>query len=101
MGVDIFLLLSSFGLCNSYEKNKIREFYRHRINRLLPTLIVIAIIFIAIHRPQLKTIFNPLFWFSNYWYIGFIIIMYILFPLIYKYLKKVSLFINYSYGKNF
>lgn len=37
LGVDIFLFLSAFGLCNSFEGNKnVRVFYLKRIIRIIP-----------------------------------------------------------------
>ena len=36
IGVDIFLVLSGFGLCFSYEKYNIKTFYYHRLIRIIP-----------------------------------------------------------------
>lgn len=63
IGVDIFLILSGFGLCFSYEKYNIKTFYYHRIIRIIPlywfSLIIIFIcnIFILDGDYSLKQFF--------------------------------------------
>lgn len=34
IGVDIFLFLSAYGLCFSYNKNSLGQFYKNRIKRV-------------------------------------------------------------------
>lgn len=36
IGVDIFLFFSGYGLCYSYEKNTLKEYYWRRFKRILP-----------------------------------------------------------------
>lgn len=36
IGVDIFLFFSGYGLCYSYEKNSLKEYYWRRFKRILP-----------------------------------------------------------------
>lgn len=36
IGVDIFLFFSGYGLCYSYEKNSLKEFYWRRFKRIMP-----------------------------------------------------------------
>ena len=36
IGVDIFLFFSGYGLCFSYEKNSLKEFYWRRFKRIIP-----------------------------------------------------------------
>ena len=36
VGVDLFFLLSTFGLCYSYNNNSLSHFYKRRIFRLIP-----------------------------------------------------------------
>lgn len=43
LGVDIFLLLSGYGLCNSYNQNSLHTFYKHRITRLVPLFLFLAL----------------------------------------------------------
>ena len=87
IGVDIFLVLSSFGLCKSFENNTSIVFYKHRLLRIIPAVFSIALLSILIRKPSFHEIINPLYWYNNYWFIGFIVVMYILFPIVYKFIK--------------
>ena len=101
-GVDIFLLLSGLGLYYSFSKNSnIKDFYIKRIKRVLVPYFILAIpVYIwydLIYASDgiigfLKNLFfvtifskdNNIF----FWYIFFIILCYLLFPLIYKFIHK-------------
>lgn len=52
LGVDIFLFLSAYGLCHSYEKNSLEIYYLNRFKRIVP----IYIFFFLIVACFLKTI---------------------------------------------
>lgn len=43
-GVDIFLLVSGYGIANSLSKNNIQTFYKNRFKRILPTCLLVGII---------------------------------------------------------
>lgn len=43
MGVDIFLFLSSYGLCFSLNRNTTKNFYNRRFIRILPVYFLLAI----------------------------------------------------------
>ncbi len=47
-GVDMFLVVSGFGIAHSLTKNSRNEYYRHRVNRLLPACIVFGCIRFAV-----------------------------------------------------
>lgn len=89
-GVDLFLLLSGFGLYGSLSRNgSVREFYRRRMVRVfLPTFIVTAVHFglKACGEGQyvLKLMAFP-FWLGvgMFWYAPFILTMYLVYPLIF------------------
>ena len=104
IGVDCFLFLSGIGIVQSLNKNdNIKEFYKRRIVRILPTTIPLIVIF-----SYLMLIFNERFnitefnlqittlnfWLGqgNYpyfmWYIPCILLYYLLSPFIFKYLKN-------------
>lgn len=88
-GVDIFLFLSGFGLVYSIKRNNKRTFYSHRVSRLLPSVIFIMILYCVTNIKGADiNWFNPLFWFQEYWYIGFCIVSYILFPYLYNFSLK-------------
>ena len=90
-GVDIFLFLSGFGLYFSYAKcfSK-KEFYKKRVIRILPTVLFLIGLFAIssdlIHGQMPITVFSPKYWFysvyANYWFIGAILFLYVLFPFI-------------------
>lgn len=89
IGVDIFLFLSGFGLVYSIQKNTTTRFYRNRFVRLLPSLIVCAVFicmwYVAIRSTYLIPQINT--WLS-FWFLDFIIIAYLLFPLLYNFFFK-------------
>lgn len=102
-GVDIFLLLSGLGLYYSFSKNSnIKDFYCKRFKRILIPYFMIAIpIYIWYDFVYLSDgiigfiknlFFITLFTSGNvlFWYIFFIIVCYLLFPLIYKFIYKSS-----------
>lgn len=96
-GVDIFLFLSGFGLFFSFKKcETIIDFYKKRFIRILPTVIlllsVFAIVIDWISDDRQYVIFSPKYWFyavySSYWFIGAILFFYIVYPLLFKLVKK-------------
>lgn len=88
-GVDIFLFLSGFGLTFSMRKNDTKPFYVHRFLRIAPSVIAIMFLNVLVNIRHFGLyIFNPLYWFGCYWYIGFIIGGYLFFPYIYRAIKR-------------
>lgn len=100
VGVDIFLFLSGMGLYYSmYSRRSIAGFYKRRAARILPAYAVIGgigwiIIDLVLEKtgfPQFLFDFSTVsFWSEGatlVWYISFILIMYLIFPLIFKMLS--------------
>ena len=98
-GVDIFMLLSGFGLYYSYRNNSnIHEFYKNRIFRLLPAYFIVAIpywLIIDIFRAQkpfyefLKDLLFISFFqkgTSIFWFIPAIFIFSLIFPILWSFL---------------
>lgn len=91
-GVDIFMFLSGYGLFFSYNKNpNLYNFYRKRIWRIIPIITILLITFSIIEIILGNSITKYLtlsYWFyqiySNYWFIGAILIFYAIFPIIYN-----------------
>ncbi|WP_172657215.1 acyltransferase [Myxosarcina sp. GI1] len=95
-GVDIFFLLSGFGLAFGWfqRKPKILEFYKKRLVRILPAYWIILFIHALVHLTyfndfKLKGFTADLLGIGflssrsyNYWFIPSIIICYFLFPII-------------------
>lgn len=101
-GVDVFLLLSGFGLCYSYEKHSLWSFYIRRFQRIIPLYWLAVLLLIC---------FGYLFHFKEYsliqsisylttlgyygigseisnWFVSAIVLLYLLFPLFYKATSK-------------
>lgn len=98
VGVEIFLIVSGIGLYYSYEKQpKFKDYYCKRVINVYLMLVIIRICFNTLEgilfgfKPLKDSILGYLG--LNYifgidktdWYVSFIMIMYLLFPLIYVY----------------
>lgn len=102
MGVDIFLLLSGIGMYYSFAKREdIGAFYKRRMLRVIPVYLPLAVTFLAILEVEgggklnwvnyLLRVTTASYWINGdgiYWYVSYILIFYLLYPLIYKYLLK-------------
>lgn len=95
LGVDVFFLLSSYGLCHSFTKNSIPEFYRNRFFRLFPVYPLFLFLLLLMYGatftfPSWKIFIFQITGLSCFidmdieWYIPALILLYVLFPLIYK-----------------
>jgi len=108
IGVDVFLLLSAYGLQASIEKNRISKFYLNRIKRLFPVyFFFLATLFLTYEndcpfsRMMIQTLYQitglSLFKYQDFFSCGFcfdwftpaIITIYLFFPLISIVVKKV------------
>ena len=96
-GVDIFMFMSAYGLCFSYQKNSNKiQFYKKRLLRVAPSVFILLFLFAIIDTclfdASIIKCIHPLYWFnslySTYWFIGAILVFYILFPFIYDFLFK-------------
>lgn len=47
-GVDMFLIVSGFGIAHSLTKNSRKQYYRNRINRMLPACLIFGFICLAV-----------------------------------------------------
>lgn len=103
-GVDIFMFLSAYGLSFSYGKNRNKRiFYEHRLLRIVPSVAVLLFIFAVIDTclfgASIYHCINLRYWFfslySTYWFIGAILLFYVLFPYIY------DLLTSYHYNELF
>lgn len=121
-GVDVFLFLSSIGLCYSLQKNQLKVFYKNRVVRILPTWLTVLVIvhvtglFISSKLPDMnfgypRNFVEGLCWYTGVgfflnkchyeWYVPALLLLYSISPLIYKTTKTVnvmliifSIFIN-------
>lgn len=98
-GVDVFCLLSGFGLFYSLEKNpKLSQYYKKRVVRVYIPFLLITIpgylFFLKISIKKCLIKWTTLYlWVSGNdgtWFVSFIIVMYLLSPIIYKFYKSSS-----------
>lgn len=100
IGVDIFLFISGMGLYFSLSKNNIKQYYKNRFIRIIPTFIIITLGFTILTKSYtIKDFFEIIFLISFFikgkidiWYIPFLITLYLIFPLIYKIIKKYNIY---------
>lgn len=92
VGVDIFLFVSGIGLYFSFKKNKLSIFYKNRFIRIIPSFLLAMILFYIyfvkiLDINILKLLTLQLFFLDGNrfcWYVQFILVLYLVFPLIYK-----------------
>lgn len=96
-GVDIFVFLSGFGLTVGFKKKSMLDFYKKRFLRVVPTYLVLIVIWYAF-RPS-YSVKDALiastgigFYIHGYhywdWYLPFLYLLYLLFPLWMKLTNK-------------
>lgn len=87
LGVEVFLLISGFGIASSLSKNTTSKYFYNRLIRLMPACVIYGIIKIACSlipsMPQLSNIILELFSIMH-WYIYAIVIYYLIAPILYK-----------------
>lgn len=102
ISVDIFLFFSAVGLTYSIEKNSLRDFYKNRILRLIIPFAVICIPYYmwrdsvtGITPERIRCFFLDItaanFWLKEkvpFWYVSLAIVLYLIFPLLYKLYRK-------------
>lgn len=105
VGVDMFLFLSGVGLFFSFTKDgKLLSFWKKRLMRVLPTALLIGIVFFSIRYVEgryqsgfpayLKRISFTYFYFRGervFWFISLILVLYIAFPIFYKIIERFRL----------
>lgn len=95
LGVDIFIFLSVFGLCHSFKGHSLLTFYKRRFMRLFPMYwVYLAVMVMAfpmiIGGHNLRFVLLQMTGMASFfserieWYIPFLILIYIAFPLIYR-----------------
>lgn len=96
IGVDIFLVLSGFGLYYSYSKDSsLKSFYGKRALRILPPLLLVSILWYAFFskinffKGVLLISFFEKDW--THWYFVLCILLYIVYPLIHRMADRFGL----------
>ena len=106
LGVEIFLALSGYGLFYSLDKNHdVKCFYKRRISRIIGPWLVLGLVYWLVSGMLTDSI-GVWWFFNNYlgisfwtdgtitiWYLAYIVLLYLLYPLIYKLQKKNAQYI--------
>lgn len=101
LGVNVFFLLSVYGLCYSYNKNNLKRFYLNRLLRIWPIFPVALVARYFVNSVPLKDAFvrfiyeiSGLFLFQVkrdfFWYMGVLTLLYLFFPLLYELFNKLK-----------
>lgn len=109
MGVDIFIILSGFGLYFSFQQTRLlKNFYLKRILRIYPSYII-ALLFFTLLTFLLKGTVDTSFteflyqiltldyWLDgslNFWYVPLILLIYLLSPLFFNLFNKNPLYVT-------
>lgn len=96
IGVDIFLIFSGLGLYYSFSKNSnLSSFYKKRAIRILPALFMVTSIYYAFKCVSIKEYLASVFLIdyftkcnTSFWYFALVILLYILYPVIHKFVKS-------------
>lgn len=105
IGVDIFLFFSGYGLCYSYEKSKLINFYKKRVFRIIPLFVIYASFKSVILSTIGKETLSVWDWFCNLttlsyyqiggvfidWYLCALLLLYIIFPIFRDFAKRTRL----------
>ena len=100
LGVEMFFLLSAYGLCYSYDNNTLKKFYYNRFTRLIPLYPIALIIgYIKAGTPIKQAVTDFLQQISGIalftdtldilWYIEALILLYIFFPLLFSFCQWI------------
>ena len=97
IGVNLFLILSGIGLYFSFSKNSnIKDFYKKRAFRILPSIIIVAFIYYLFIKKVaflelIKGVTLTSFFIDgtrDFWYFSLIIVLYLIYPLLHKLIDK-------------
>jgi peptidoglycan/LPS O-acetylase OafA/YrhL len=103
VGVDVFLFFSGYGLCFSYSKYSLYDYYKRRIKRILPLYLVLALfctlslIYIEGKHYTLWDVFCNLTTLSYYgaggdvfeWFLSSLFLIYLIFPVVFVLISKI------------
>lgn len=106
VGVDLFLFFSAYGLCHSWMRSSIKDFYVKRFVRIVPIFLLYGLVRTFLQSDSLLTFFHhsllevtslsliqtPLTCpgkLSLDWFVPAILNLYILFPLFYRLIRKL------------
>ena len=97
IGVEWFLILSGVGLVYSLSKNyDLKQFYKKRFRRIIPTYLLVAIPFFLIAFPfnlkqfliRVSGLNLAFYWERYFWFIPLILLCYLIAPFYYKFISR-------------
>jgi len=109
LGIDVFLLLSGYGLCRSYQQHSLATFYKRRFVRLIPIYFLFATV-VSVLRDAGGDGLSPWDWVCNLttlsywgaggiiidWYISTLILLYLFSPLLFRACKDWGVFCPFA-----
>lgn len=100
IGVAIFLILSGYGLNESFKRNGIEGFWKKRFSRVwIPYFIVVTLVWLFWeHRPWQDYMLDISCWETSYWYIGYMVRCYILFWLTARFVPHFKSWVMLAIG---
>jgi len=99
-GADVFVLLSGFGLFYSLDKGfSVRPYIKKRLFRIYPEYVLSCLLFGLLFGIGISGLIQDLltisFWINaslRYWFISLIIVLYIIYPIFHRLIKKSDVF---------
>lgn len=95
LGVEIFIMLSGFGLYYSFQKNNdIKKFYFKRLYRIMPFYFFICVVYTVLKGDSMMDFilyFSTIGFYGgvNYdWFVPFILLFYLFYPILLNFIKK-------------
>lgn len=100
-GVDVFLVISGFGIAHSLEQNDLRTFYCNRFLRIIPTCVIMGILSIGSILVGITDMPRKLFLYLmplclHQWYIDAIIIYYAFSPVLLRLISRYGIIILFA-----
>lgn len=95
LGVEIFIMLSGFGLYYSFQKNNdIKKFYFKRLYRIMPFYFFICVVYTVLKGDSMMDFilyFSTIGFYGgvNYdWFVPFILLFYLFYPILLNFIKN-------------
>ena len=104
VGVDVFLFFSGYGLCFSINKHSLIDFYKRRLERILPLYLLMAILCSLVLSFRGEKVYTIWDYFCNLttlsyyglggdvfeWFLSALFLLYLIFPLLYQSINIIT-----------
>lgn len=91
IGVAMFLVISGYGLHESYQKNGLSNYWKNKFARVIIPMLIVEILSIIVNENDRKNFHDTLshlFCIDRNWYVRYLFYWYFLFFVIVRFLKK-------------